>query len=82
MHFYFVIKTKYQQLKEIALDRRVGKNNHNIVDRILNNVTNVKAASKSSTSNIEITSVNGVEKREKANLNSVHFHDLPYLYNL
>jgi hypothetical protein len=76
MHSYFFIKTKYQQLKEVAPDRRVGNNNHNITDRMLNNV---EAASKFCTSNIEITSVNGVDKPETGNLNSIHLQNLPYL---
>jgi len=46
MHFYFFMNTKYQQLKDMTLDCRVGNNNHNIIDRIMNNVINVEAASK------------------------------------
>jgi len=60
----------------VAPDRRVGNNNHNITDRILNNV---EVVSKFCTSNIEITSVNGVEKPETASLNSAHLQNLPYL---
>jgi hypothetical protein len=78
MHFYFFIKTKYQQLKDMAPDRRVD-NKYNIIDIILNNAINVEAASKFCTSNIEITPVNGVEKPETANLNSVHLQNLLYL---
>lgn len=63
----------------MAPDRRVDNNNHNIIDRILNNVITVEAASKFSTSNIRTTSVNGVEEPETANVDSVHLQNLPYL---
>jgi hypothetical protein len=63
----------------MAPDRRVGNNNRNIIDRILNNVINVETSSKFCTSNIEITPLNGVEKPETAKVNSVHLQNLPYL---
>jgi hypothetical protein len=49
----------------MAPHRRVGNNNHNIIDRTMINVMNAEAASKFCTSNVEIPSVNGVENRRQ-----------------